>query len=264
MTETAARGAAPTGNRSLSAALCEDVVAKLVAASDLIETSATVLATTAGHPAGRLRVFEGEAVAHAVYIALTVPAIGLDSHMVFAFGPAQSCLPHFTLDSVATGDAYAFHLDLVQRADLAVHLDYMDAVYGPLTETYLGARALPGLTEAAIGPRQRALMSPWMLVHRASEEAFRAIDGPVHAYLDHWLALAADGVPKAVAGTLAGTDLPERDRALRRLLFSRDVDPVWAQVSRLLGDEETDRLRALLVHGPSTDAHEKGDRSDVL
>jgi hypothetical protein len=119
------------------------------------------------------------------------------------------------------------------------------------------------MTEAAIGPRQRALMSPWMLVHRADEDAFRGIRGPVHAYLDHWLALAAAGVPESVAATLADTDLPARDRTLRRWLFSRDVDPVWSQVSRLLGDEATDRLRMLLVHGPSATADREGEPSDA-
>ncbi|WP_436775826.1 hypothetical protein [Yinghuangia sp. YIM S09857] len=251
----------PAGDPGAPATLCGGVLARLLDATDLTEVSDDPLRAPNGQPVGRLRTFVGSAVAHAVYIGLTVPPIGLDSHMVFAFGPADSGLPHFTVDSVATGEAYAFHLDLVQRADLAVHVEYMDAVYAPLTEAFDRARSIPGLTAAAIGPRQRALMSPWMLVHRATAEAFAAAHEPVHTYLEHWLDLVAKGVPHPAAQTLSDTDLPERDRTLRRRLFSREVDPVWTQVSRLLGDEETDRIRTLLIDGPPHEPSEGGHPS---
>ena len=118
-----------------------------------------------------------------VYVGLGVPTIGLDSHMVFAFTRATSVVPHFTLDSVQGQGSYAFHLDLIPRAELATHLTYVDWAHTPLTATFeeVGARA--GLSKAAIGPRQFAMMSPWMLVHRADEDAFVAIEDAVAGLL---------------------------------------------------------------------------------
>jgi hypothetical protein len=84
-------------------------------------------------------------------------------------------------------------------------------------------------------------MSPWMLVHRATEVAFQAIGDAVAEYQAHWSAL----VDKAIQ--VEGTDLAARDALVRSNIFSRDVDPVWAQVSRLLGDDTTDMLRAELI-----------------
>jgi hypothetical protein len=167
--------------------------------------------------------------------------------MIFAFTPADSAVPHFTLDAVYAGAHHAFHLDLIPRAELGSHLAYMDAVYAPLTDLYTATAEAAGLSRAHISPRQRALMSPWMLVHRATDEAFARIDGAVTGYLDHWSELVAKGVPAEVEQTLGDTDLPARDAAVRRNLFSREVDPVWATVSRLLGDEATDGIRAELV-----------------
>jgi len=242
------------------ALLCAGVLDRLVEATGSAEIRAagappgqpwrTLHSTMTPDPVGVVRLFRGTRVAHVVHIGLTVPAIGLDSHMVFAFGHADDALPHFTLDSVASDTGHAFHLDLVPRVDLATHLDYLDHVYTPLTPWYERGRALPGLSAAAVGPRQRAVMSPWMLVHRADEDAFAAIGPVVDAYLDHWLALVAAPLPDAVSATLADTDLAARDRALRAVLFDPDVDPVWHRVARLIGAKDTDIARNLLTHGP--------------
>jgi len=258
---------------SLSARLCADTLDRLVEATGSTEVPSpgappgqpwrTLHSPLTPDPVGVVRLFRGTRVAHVVHIRLTVPAIGLDSHMVFAFGRADDALPHFTLDSVASGTDHAFHLDLIPRVDLATHLGYLDHVYTPLTPWYERGRALPGLTEAAIGPRQRAVMSPWMLVHRADEDAFRAIGPVVDAYLDHWLTLVAAPLPEPVSATLADTDLGARDRALRAVLFDPDVDPVWHRVARLIGPADTDIARNLLTHGPDAgDDAEKGSVHD--
>ncbi|MER7106921.1 hypothetical protein [Streptomyces sp. NPDC000229] len=244
---------------SPSAELSALILDRLVAGTGVSERAtewATLRGPASPGPVGRVRYFTGgrPSVASVVYIGLVLPAAGLDSHMVFAFGADDGPLPHFTLDSVYAGGAYAFHLDLVQRADLAAHPVYTDTVYGPLTKPHARAADIPGLTAAAVGPRQRSLMSPWMLVHRADEAALRAMGPIVEEYADHWLSLAA-AMPAEAARELAGTDLPERDRRLRTALFSREIDPVWGRVDRLLGSATTDRLRHLLITG-----HPEGTR----
>ncbi|WP_378738051.1 hypothetical protein [Nocardia brasiliensis] len=192
-------------------------------------------------PVGRLRVLRGGPIDKAVTVDLVVPAIGLDSHMIFAFTRSDSAVPHFTLDSVRAAEYHAMHLDLIPRADLAINLPYLDAAFLPLTPLLEAAWQIDGLSPAAIGPRQRAMMSPWMLVCRATDDAFRALDSTVDSYLEHWLVLLDKGVPSVAA------DLPARDRANRANLFSPAVDPVWAQVTRLLGTDQAERVRGELV-----------------
>ncbi|WP_067720875.1 hypothetical protein [Nocardia yamanashiensis] len=192
-------------------------------------------------PVGRLRVWRGGPIDKAVRVDLVVPPIGLDSHMIFAFTGTDSAVPHFTVDAVYGGDYHAMHLDLIPRADLAVQLEYLDAAFLPLTPLLEDAWRIEGVSPAAIGPRQRAMMSPWMVVCRATADAFRALDPIVDAYLAHWLTLVDKGVP-AVDG-----DPAARDRANRANLFSPEVDPVWAQVTRLLGAEQAEHVRGELL-----------------
>jgi len=196
---------------------------------------------------GRLEVRTGSRIAKVVTISLVVPQIGMDSHMIFAFTPDDSALPHFTLDSVEAGGTLAFHLDLVPRAELASHLAYVDAVFEPLTPVFERSKEVFGALRAEIGPRQYAMMSPWMLVNRANEEQFKAFDAFVDEYFAHWAGLLESGLSDEVLATLSDTDLAARDRLNRENLFSPAVDPVWERVARLVGQETADKLRAELI-----------------
>ncbi|SNY66843.1 hypothetical protein [Paractinoplanes atraurantiacus] len=190
-------------------------------------------------PVGRIRVWRGTGtVVKVVNVSLVVPPIGLDSHMIFAFTAPDSGVPHFTLDAVANGDNYAFHLDLIPRVDLATSLSYLDTVFEPLTEIYTEVRGREGLTPAHLTPRQYALMSPWMLVSRATAAAFEGIGDAVDGYLGHWLSL--------LSSSITGIDTA-RDAQHRALLFSPAIDPVWSQTERLLGREQSESVRLELV-----------------
>ncbi|WP_031159395.1 hypothetical protein [Streptosporangium roseum] len=232
---------------SLPAALSERILDRLLTATGLSSSAHVELTSPMSPvPVGALRVFrpsmsaraDDARPAKAVTVSLVVPAIGLDSHMIFAFTRPESAVPHFTLDSVASADYHAMHLDLIPRVELATHLAYLDAVHLPLTPLLEAAWEINGVSPAAVGPRQRAMMSPWMLVCRATEDAFEKLGPTVDAYLDHWLTLLRGGVPAA-----EDTDLAARDAVNRANLFSPDVDPVWHQVTRLLGADQTDRIR---------------------
>lgn len=194
-------------------------------------------------PVGELRLFRGSAVCKMVYIGMTVPPIGLDSHMIFAFTPPHSAVPHFTLDSVMNAPDFAFHLDLIPRVDLGANLDYLMSVYAPLDAVFESVGSIQGLTTARLGPTQYALMSPWMLAYRANAEAFSAIQQPVTAYLEHWFALVEDGLASFSGDADA---LAERDQLNRAAIFNPQVDRVWAQVDRLLGADVSAFLRDVL------------------
>ncbi len=195
-----------------------------------------------GSVIGAHLVLEGDGIA-VVNVGITVPAFGLDSHMIFAFTSPDSAVPHFTLDSVLAGPHYAFHLDLIPRLDPGANLAYLDHCYVPLDPAVEAAERLEGLTPAHLSRRQWQLMSAWMLAHRADETGFVGITPVVKAYLDHWLKLVREGVPDQLIGDVTSAELSERDRRNRAALFNPDVDPVWARMDQLLGADVSLSIR---------------------
>ena len=236
---------------SASAALCTDALETIESELDLKEVLGEsgapyqTLQSPAFGNVGCVRIFKGSAIEELIYIGLTVPEIHLDSHMLFAFTDDGNAVPHFTLDSVAIPDGYAFHLDLIPRLDLGANLAYMDEAFGPLSPIFDEAEKIEGLTKAQISQRQVALMSPWMLVHRATADAFEAISKPVDAYLAHWLGMVKDGISTSAPQA----ELGARNAANRSAIFNPDVDPVWKRVEELIGSESTSGLCELLRVG---------------
>ncbi len=231
---------------SLPQQLALDTQTKIAARFDMAEIGSPYLSLTSPMspaPVGALRLFRGHKVGKMVYIGLVVPPIGLDSHMIFAFTPPDSHIPHFTLDSVMAGPYFAFHLDLIPRADLGANLAYLNAVYDTLTPIFEAAKQIDGLTPAQLGPKQYALMSPWMLAYRANESAFAQIQTPVAGYLNHWFDLVENGVAETAVPT---GDMASRDQLNRAAIFDPEVDKVWAQVERLVGAETAVHMRQIL------------------
>jgi len=207
-----------------------------------------VLSAKDGNQVGQSRVFLGDGtVKKVVYHEIAVEPIGLDSHMIFAFTDERSPIPHWTFDSVVAFGNHAFHLDLIPRVDLGANLTYMDGIYGRVTDAYEVGLKQEGLSEAAIGPRQRAVMSPWMLAYRVEESLYPTIDVHVQAYLDAWFGMVENGVDADVAASIDPVRVAERDRANRAMIFSRSVDAVWDQITPLMGMEQSEALRLDLV-----------------
>lgn len=242
-------------NASLSQALWQSTLDKLVDRLGLEEQTAddggswlplTCQAPMYDGPVGQVRVFKGGPLFQLVTSTIVVPPIQLDSHMMFAFMPSDSPVPHFTLDSVRAGEHHAFHLDLIPRLDLGSNLDYMDECFTPLTEAHEKGEAIEGLSRAQLSPRQYAIMSPWMLANRATPEAFTAIEDSVNEYLEHWFALVENGVSSADAAGVSREQLVERDRRNKAIIFNEDVDKVWDQITPLIGRDAVDAQIALL------------------
>jgi hypothetical protein len=208
----------------------------------------TLFSTLDGKECGTTRIFTGDGVVEkVVYHGLWVDQIGLDSHMIFAFTAPDSAVPHWTYDSVENKPVYAFHLDLIPRADMATHLEYMNHVYMPLTELFEAGKKTEGLSEAHLAPRQRSIMSQWMLAYRATEEAYPGMEPTVAAYLDHWFDMVENGLPQKVLDDVADTDLAARDAANRGLIFNREVDHVWNMITPLIGQDVSELMRLNLA-----------------
>lgn len=196
---------------------------------------------------GHVRLFTGGGLFRVVTCSLVVAPIQLDSHMLFAFTPGDSAVPHFTLDSVMAGEHFAFHLDLIPRLDLGANLPYINEAFAPLTEAFEAGNAIEGLTPAHLSPKQNAIMSPWMLAKRATAEAFSAIEDSVSAYRDHWFGLLEKGVSDAALEGVTSAQLRERNLRNKRIIFDPEVDPVWGRITGMIGEEAVARQRALLI-----------------
>ncbi len=170
----------------------------------------------------------------------------LDSHMVFAFTDADSPIPHWTFDSVYSEPFYAMHLDLLPRVDLGSHRPYMDYVFGHLNDTFAAGKAHPGLSEAQLTPRQRSIMSQWMLAYRVHADNYPSMDVNVQAYLEWWFELVENGLPQEILDSIKDTDFAARDAANRALIFNREVDPVWDLIGPMVGARQSELLRAQL------------------
>jgi hypothetical protein len=241
-----------------SHALCDQNVSTIATRLDLSETTAddggpamTLTSPMSSEPVGEMRRFERQGVATLVYVGIAVEAIGLDSHMLYAFTPAESAVPHFTLDSVQTqlpedaggGQIFAFHIDLNPRIDPGVNPEYLRHCYVPLDAARERGLAIDGVTAASLDPLQWQVMSAWMMANRATAQAFGQIGEVVAEYREHWFGLVEAGVPGSVLGGWDPERIAERDRASRDTIFSTEVDPVWNNISRLLGEEQATALR---------------------
>lgn len=237
----------------LSLDLSEKILDHLVQATGATEVLAAdggplMVAPGTDTPAsGTMRLFRGGSIQKIVWTKLQVPSRGVTTCMIFAFADPASGLPHFTLDCADHGDeSYAFHLDLMPRVELATHVPYMDEVFLPLTPFYETGRATEGMWATGTTPRQFAMMSPWMLVNFANEEAFRKIGDVVMDYANHWISVINTGLSPEVQATLADTDLTERDAGVRYNLFSPSIDPVWGRVDAMIGPEGSELIRSNL------------------
>jgi hypothetical protein len=207
-----------------------------------------VVSARDGAELGETRILVGDGpVAKVVYHALQVEFIGLDSHMIFAFTPSGSPIPHWTFDSVLNAPIYAFHLDMLPRVDLGSHRLYMDHVYAELNDTFKAGSTHEGVSPAELAPRQRAIMSPWMFAYRVTAEQYPNIEQYVQRYLDRWYDMLENGLPQDVLESIADTDLAARDTANRNIIFNREVDPVWDMITPLIGDQQSELMRAQLA-----------------
>jgi hypothetical protein len=235
-----------------AAGLSARTLARLVAGLGAVERTGVdggpLFTADTEHAMASLRVHEAPGV-RIVSTSLSAKARVHDTYGVFAFTAPDSVIPHFTLDCSDRADGHAFHLDQLPRVELATAVAYMDEAFEPLSPLFAAAGDIEGLTKTSNSRRQYAMMSPWMLVHLATPEAFVAIEPTVQAYVDHWLELVAKGLSaEAVASVAAtGTDVAARDALVRHNLFSPAVDPVWGRVETMLGTDNARTMQALIV-----------------
>ncbi len=188
---------------------------------------------------GELRVYRGRGVVEKVVSAhFKLEAPPIESYMVAVFTRPESPVPHFVLDVVRLGPKASFHVDLLPKRDLGVSLAYVDRCFAPLSairaELEQDARFEPGTAPL----RQRAFLSPWMALYTHAPELLEVARSYVDRYFAHWSSLLTSGATELERDP----SLAARDAVQRKLLFSRELDPVWGMLDRALGVKAVDQL----------------------
>ncbi len=192
---------------------------------------------------GELRVYRGRGVVQKVVSAhFKLDAPSLESYMVTVFTRPESPVPHFVLDVVRFGPQASFHVDLLPKRDLGVSLSYVDRCFAPLSQVRADLER-DGRFSAGTAPlRQRAFMSPWMALYTHAPEQLEVARSYVDRYFAHWTSL----LTSCDAELALDPTLSARDAQQRKLVFSRELDPVWATLDRSLGASTVDLLLAAL------------------
>ena len=229
------------------ASLVTDVRDSLVATFHLDEVSRSDGGDLPLGPDGSLgafRLWRGERVARLAHVGVTTPE-GMTAHMLVAQTPAGSAAPHLGVDVMRFPDGFAHFVDLLPRVDLVAHRDYVERVYAGLDPHYELFAAHPSAAVVPMPPSMLAYYSPWML-HHMGLPTLDEISAALWAYVDRFCELAQGGGTDGLS-LPDPTQLAERDRLHRRVLFDPDFDPVWRQVEPLLGAEAVTTIRETLA-----------------
>jgi hypothetical protein len=244
-------------------AVCTRVVSKLIEELGCVDIAPDSPAwrdiTREGRRVGELRVYRGRGRVQKIVTshfnleapftrasaasAAQAPHQALESHSVTVFTAPESPVPHFVLDSVRFGPKVSFHVDLLPKRDLGVSLSYLDRCFAPLTDIRAELDQDTRFVAGSAPLRQRALLSPWMALYTLDPELLGTAMGFIERYFKHWASLLRSDAPELHSAP----DVAARDRQHRKLVFSREVDPVWGMLDRALGSDMVDVLLSVLA-----------------
>ena len=194
--------------------------------------------------AGELRVYRGKGrVQRIVSSCLRSSAPALDSHTLVVLTRPDSPVPHLLIDIARDAQRVHVHLDLIPKRELAVSPDYIERCYEPLSKAHHQIDDESRFVKTRIALRQRALLSPWGSLFSVASHELATAEPFVDRYLDHWATLLrSDAKELATSSEIAARDLFHR-----RLLFSRDNDPLWRMLDGAIGESSVDRILAALT-----------------
>lgn len=197
-------------------------------------------------PIGSARRFEGATIARMLHVGVDLhegPMAPMAAHMLVVQAPGDSPLPHLAIDLMQFPNGFGFFVDLLPRVDLSANVAYVDEVYAALDETFATIEGIEGLVQVPMPPRMLAFYSPWML-HKFEAPDLTVLTDAIDAFVAQFHVLADKGLQ--AAGLPSGEELAVRDQHHRDVLFDPTFDPVWQQVTPLLGADAVTMIRETL------------------
>lgn len=194
--------------------------------------------------AGELRVYRGKGrVQKIVSSCLQSDAAALDSHTLVVLTRPESPVPHLLVDVVREGERVLVHLDLLPKRELAVSPGYIERCYEPLSGAHRQIEDESRFVKTRLELRQRALLSPWGSLFSVAARDLQTAEPFIDRYISHW-----SGLLRSDAQELKeSTEIASRDLTHRRLLFSRDADPLWRTLDSAIGKTSVDRILEALT-----------------
>ena len=235
-------------------AIHTEVVDRVAAAEGLRTESVVPLSHMhTGEPIGEVATIGGMNVDKAVGFDLSFDDESgrMWSRSFYAFARSVSLIPHLIVEWVGHDEPgegpVEVLVDLVPRIDLAVNLDYVDEVYGPLTSIFHEARSLDEVRIVPVPPRRAIAMSPWRLSLSVPDDQMDDFGLLVDRYVGRWIDVNSGGVSSQV-DPLASDQarLVQHDRYHRNSLFDGESDPYWERVDRVLGPDTGAEVRFTL------------------
>lgn len=203
-----------------------------------------------GAPVGEVATLAGvnvdKAVGYELDFGTADPAWRRAFHV---FARVASLVPHLSLEwsGSVTDDRVLVFVDLLPRVDLAVNLDYVDEVYGPLTGADEALADIPGVLREPVPPRRAVATSPWRLSVSAPGDRIDALGVVLDRYVDRWLEVNSGGVGSPVDPLASDpARLVQHDRFHRNAFFDAGSDPCWERVDHLVGPDAAAALRLTL------------------
>ena len=231
-----------------------EIVERVAAAEGLrTETVVPLVDMTTGQPVGELATISGMNIDKAVGVDLEFEDDDglMWARQFYVFARTVALMPHLAIEwtgsGVDTDDRVGVLVDLLPRIDLAVNLDYVDEVYGPLTDTFDEARRIDGAEISSVSPRRAIAMSPWRLSVSVPVDQVVALAPLVDRYVTRWLDVNSGGVGSPVDPLASDQSrLVQHDRFHRNSLFDPASDSDWGRIDRVLGPDTAAELRLTL------------------
>jgi hypothetical protein len=179
-------------------------------------------------------------------IHMRLQAGPVETQLMFVFGRAGTSMPHLHAQVVQfPPDGYVYNIDLLPRLDPIDHPEWFQRVFGALRRPYKQAISdtANSCAQAPANPGLAIYMSPWGIGSgRTNREELDRVAPSIHAYLDHYLALAGEA-DWEVANPEAQV---ERDSRHLQQFFADELDPrAWNGVYRIVGEESGRAIKAL-------------------
>lgn len=171
----------------------------------------------------------------------------VETHLLFAFGRADSSMPHLHAQVVQfPPDGCVYNVDFLPRLDAVEYPDWYTRVFSNLRRPYRLATSDTQYTcaHAPANPALAIYMSPWGIASgRTVASELEAVTPHIEAYVAHYCALAREhdwAQPD-------GLDLAARDDRHLRLFFADELDPrAWNGVYKVIGESRGSMIKALL------------------
>ena len=220
------------------------------------------------HPAfgnlGYIKIIDGgnhKDVLKIIRLRLNFAPVGMEANAVHVITRPESLVPHGIIEGIfhdPTVDTpfrpandgpplFGCFANCTSRVDPGVNLKYLQHVYLPLEDAYKSVQEDEEIRLAPLPRIQLAAMQPWAIPATAPDHKKDVLMKAMATYLNRTLDIIEEGLPAGIVSAEEAARSASRDAVNRATYLSPEVDHIWAQFDKLLGEAVSTRLREILI-----------------